>query len=176
MATTDPGLAGALLEVLRALTRHGAARAMQGRDGLSTTEAWVLDYLSRYDRTRVSAVAAWQGVDRSTMSVQLARLERRGFICRTPDPDDGRAVLVALTDEGRRRSEDQREAATRFVAEAVGSWNMSDRALLTDLLIRLTGDLSVLRDEDSEGRAGPGDDEERAADIRPRSSQPFEEA
>jgi DNA-binding MarR family transcriptional regulator len=37
-----------------------------------------------------------------TISVRVDRLAARGFVRRDPDPDDGRGVLVTLTDEGER--------------------------------------------------------------------------
>ena len=38
---------------------------------------------------------------RSSMSRAVARLERRDWVTRTPDPADGRYTLAVLTDEGR---------------------------------------------------------------------------
>lgn len=35
-----------------------------------------------------------------TMTNRINRLERRGYVRRSPDPEDGRQVLVALTQEG----------------------------------------------------------------------------
>jgi DNA-binding MarR family transcriptional regulator len=40
-----------------------------------------------------------------TMSMRLARLEEAGLVTREPDPEDGRGVIVTLTDEGKRRVE-----------------------------------------------------------------------
>jgi DNA-binding MarR family transcriptional regulator len=39
------------------------------------------------------------------MTSRLDRLERAGLITRTPDPNDGRAVRVHLTEQGERLAE-----------------------------------------------------------------------
>ena len=68
-------------DVINTLRREG------GRDGLHpkdlTTEALITT---------------------GAMTTRLNRLERNGLIVRTPDPDDGRAVLVRLTRLGRSRA------------------------------------------------------------------------
>ena len=46
-------------------------------------------------------------LDRSSggMTKNLKRLEERGLVERSPDPNDGRGVLVTLTEKGRRKAE-----------------------------------------------------------------------
>jgi DNA-binding MarR family transcriptional regulator len=66
---------------------------------LSLTQLRVLAIL-RDRRARMSALAAYLGLDRSTMSGLIERAERRGLVARAPDPGDGRAVDVFLTREG----------------------------------------------------------------------------
>src|SRR3954471_21719149 len=52
---------------------------------------------------RATDLAAYIGVGKATMSRQLRALEGLGLVTRAPDPADGRAFLVQLTDEGRSR-------------------------------------------------------------------------
>src|SRR5690606_41241441 len=47
-------------------------------------------------------LARTEGLDPSTMSRRLASLTARGLIHREPDPDDGRAQVLSLTEEGGR--------------------------------------------------------------------------
>ena len=68
---------------------------------LSLTQLRVLAIL-RDRRVRMSALAAYLGLDRSTMSGLIERAEKRGLVARAPDPGDGRAVDVFLTRERRR--------------------------------------------------------------------------
>src|SRR3954453_14240813 len=50
---------------------------------------------------RVSDLAGCVELDASTVSRQIKQLEDKKIVERTADPDDGRASLVRLTDEGR---------------------------------------------------------------------------
>ncbi len=51
--------------------------------------------------TRLTVLAARAGVTHQSMSELVAVLERRGYVERRPDPLDGRARLVCLTERGR---------------------------------------------------------------------------
>ena len=53
------------------------------------------------DRTlRMSMLAAISEGSLPRLSQAVGRLEKRGWMRRTPDPDDGRYTLAILTDEG----------------------------------------------------------------------------
>ena len=49
---------------------------------------------------RMSTIATWAGVQLPRLSQLAARMERRGWITRAPDPHDGRSTLATLTDAG----------------------------------------------------------------------------
>lgn len=51
--------------------------------------------------TRLSVLAARTGLTHQSISELVQALERRGYVERVPDPSDGRARLVRLTDKGR---------------------------------------------------------------------------
>ncbi len=51
---------------------------------------------------RMSALATSAGVDPSVMTYRIGRMEKKGLVERRTCPEDGRGVLAALTDEGRR--------------------------------------------------------------------------
>lgn len=53
------------------------------------------------DGTRLTVIAARAGLTHQAVGEVVAELERRGYVERRPDPDDGRARLVCLTDGGR---------------------------------------------------------------------------
>ena len=58
--------------------------------------------LWRHDETpsRVTALAGLLGVDTPTVTRKVQQLEREGYVAREPDPEDGRASLIPLTDSG----------------------------------------------------------------------------
>jgi DNA-binding MarR family transcriptional regulator len=51
-------------------------------------------------RLRVTALADYLGLDKSSMTGLVTRAERRGLLQRAPNPDDGRAVDVFITPDG----------------------------------------------------------------------------
>ena len=50
-----------------------------GIRNLAQTDAWLLSHLAATGPARMSALAEWQAVDRSTMTAQVKRLERAGL-------------------------------------------------------------------------------------------------
>lgn len=58
-----------------------------GIRNLAQTDAWLLSHLAATGPARMSALAEWQAVDRSTMTAQVKRLERAGLARRHTDPD-----------------------------------------------------------------------------------------
>jgi DNA-binding MarR family transcriptional regulator len=81
-------------QVTGVLTRIGA------ENDLSLTQLRVLGIL-RDRRPRVTELAAYLGLDKSTMSGLIDRAERRGLLARGKNPHDGRVVDVFLTPVGR---------------------------------------------------------------------------
>jgi len=67
---------------------------------VSRTEVGVLRRLLERPH-RITELAVAEGVTQPGITMLVNRLEERGWVSRGPDPNDGRAVLVSLTDEGR---------------------------------------------------------------------------
>jgi DNA-binding MarR family transcriptional regulator len=76
---------------------------LQRDAGLSHFEYSVLAGLSEApgESLRMSVLAAHADGSLPRLSQVIARLERRGLVRRTPDPDDGRYTLAVLTGAGR---------------------------------------------------------------------------
>ena len=68
---------------------------------LSLTQLRVLGLL-RDRRPRMAQLAAYLGLDKSSVSGLVERAERRGLVERVPSRDDARATEVAITAAGRR--------------------------------------------------------------------------
>jgi DNA-binding MarR family transcriptional regulator len=75
---------------------------LQRDSGLSFFEYQVLVVLSEaQDRTlRMSALASLAEGSLPRLSQVVARLEKRGWVRRGPDPTDGRFTLASLTEDG----------------------------------------------------------------------------
>ncbi|WP_241156266.1 MarR family winged helix-turn-helix transcriptional regulator [Leucobacter chromiireducens] len=95
-----------------------------------STVAWrVLGEVSRTP-SRISALAQQQRVAQPTMTSLVQRLEGEGWLTRAPDPEDGRATLVAATDAGRAALADYRETAAAAVDPHLARLTDFDRATL----------------------------------------------
>lgn len=104
---------------------------------LSLTQLRVLAIL-RGRRLRMSELADYLGLERSTLSGLIDRAEARGLLERVPDRQDGRAIDVLLTDRGRRlapRVFAQVSAGLRPMVDVLGvAEQQSLQKLLTAML------------------------------------------
>jgi DNA-binding MarR family transcriptional regulator len=96
-----------------------------------------LDLLTRRDERPMKELAARLRVEPSTATRAVQRLENDGLVQRFASPDDGRVVLVRITDEGRRRHD--AVAARRSIAmmHILSEFDPGERAHLAELMDRL---------------------------------------
>ncbi|MBI5105051.1 MAG: MarR family transcriptional regulator [Solirubrobacterales bacterium] len=127
-STTDLG--EALDRRVRALNRLVRAHTDYG---LSITAASVLSRLTDGPQ-RVTELASAEAVAQPSMTALVGRLEARGLVTRTRDQADARAVLVALTDEGRERLLDARRRRAEVLAERLRALDPDVRAAIAAAL------------------------------------------
>jgi DNA-binding MarR family transcriptional regulator len=138
---TGDRLTSGLARVIRS-GRHLSVRAADALYGDLPSFGWALLVpLEQDGEQRCSALAARAGVDVSVASRQLATLERSGYVERRPDPHDGRASLMHLTDEGARALAVTRALRAQWAGTALADWDEDDARLLSGLLERLATDL-----------------------------------
>ncbi|KAE8765420.1 MarR family winged helix-turn-helix transcriptional regulator [Georgenia thermotolerans] len=156
----DEQLHSAFLALLRWTSRSAVRTRLWTGDGveLTPTDAWLIDALAAHGPMRVTTLAGWQGVDKSTVTPQVRRLERAGLVDRRPDPEDGRASLLTLSAHGREVRERVRAAGGQALSRSLASWDDADRRALAELLIRFVATV-----EQAEGDEAAG----HGADRRP---------
>jgi DNA-binding MarR family transcriptional regulator len=86
---------------------------------------------------RASDLVARLGLDKSTVSRQVASLVDLGLVTREADPADGRAQVLSTSEEGTARLTRIREARRARWEADLAHWPSEDVALLGDLLARL---------------------------------------
>ncbi|MFJ2864598.1 MarR family winged helix-turn-helix transcriptional regulator [Kitasatospora sp. NPDC087314] len=96
----------------------------------------LLGYVEQAGPVRVTDVGVHFAVGKATVSRQIRALEELGLVAREADPQDGRAALVSLTEDGRRRYLAARDARMRRVRELLGNWSREDVDRFADLLHR----------------------------------------
>ncbi|MFC4117883.1 MarR family winged helix-turn-helix transcriptional regulator [Nonomuraea zeae] len=114
-------------EVAGVLTRIG------GEHDLSLTQLRVLGIL-RDRRARVTELAAYLGLDKSTMSTLIARAERRGLLTRGKNPHDGRVVEVYMTPAGLELAKRVEDDIRRALGPATGRLDSEQVDRLVNLL------------------------------------------
>ncbi|MGY1632738.1 MarR family winged helix-turn-helix transcriptional regulator [Geodermatophilus sp. SYSU D01186] len=124
--------------------RHLSVRAAAALYGDLPSYDWaLLAPLQQDGEQRCSVLAARAGVDVSVVSRQLAVLERSGYVARRPDPADGRAHLVYVTEAGEAALAGTRALRSEWAETALADWDEHDAGLLSDLLERLAADLDA---------------------------------
>ncbi|NEC92229.1 MarR family transcriptional regulator [Streptomyces sp. SID12501] len=122
---------------LRRARASSGEMAREVHPDLESSAYGLLVRLDECGRQRATELAAYIGVGKATMSRQLRALEELGLIAREPDPADGRAWLVHLTDEGRVRFRAVREARRERYVRELAAWDRVEVAELARLLHRL---------------------------------------
>jgi len=83
--------------------------------GIPMSQAMVLQTLAASRRgQRMSAIAEALGVTQSTATRLVEPLVREGRVARRPDPDDGRSVVIVLTEKGRESADDLGRQSQRW--------------------------------------------------------------
>lgn len=102
----------------------------------------VLLAIARSSPLRLVDLAEEFGLDKSTMSRQVSSLLALGLVRRRPDPEDGRAFLLELSDEGRGRLEEVSRARHEEIRSRLAAWSADEVATLADGLTRLATSLT----------------------------------
>jgi len=104
---------------------------------LSRTEVGLLRTVSEGPR-RITELAEMEGLAQPTMTILIKRLEQRGLVQRERRSEDGRVVLVDITQSGRVALQDYREQ----MSEAIGAYlsEISDEQV--DALVAATKTLA----------------------------------
>jgi DNA-binding MarR family transcriptional regulator len=131
------------------LARHldlarGAAFAEHGLEG------WEFDVLSALRRAGApyelspGQLVAQTLVTSGTMTNRVDRLERRGLVGRSPDPNDRRGVIVSLTPTGRQVVDAAMADLLQRERGLLGGLDEGDQAALADSLRRLLAPFETL--------------------------------
>jgi len=125
------------IALMRAVRRLRAERADAE---LSDGHYSVLAYLDRNGPSTPRQLATFERVQPPSMTRTIAALVDGGFAIRTDHPQDGRQVLVSLTDTGRHTVRETRRRRDGWLTRRLADLDPGERAVLTtatDILRRI---------------------------------------
>ncbi len=92
---------------------------------------------------RASDLVDLFSIDKGAVSRQVQALLELGLIERSPDPDDRRAAILTITDEGARRLEAAAEKRRAEVLGRLSSWEPADLQAFVESLARYNAALET---------------------------------
>jgi DNA-binding MarR family transcriptional regulator len=109
-------------------------RLQAATGGLSHGLLSAMAVIAKRGPLRLSDLAQLEGVSAPTMTRTVAELEARGYVVRSPDPVDGRAVLIAAADAGTAAVLDARTTRAQLVSELLATLDEADAAAIAAAL------------------------------------------
>ncbi|ESR68498.1 MarR family transcriptional regulator [Pseudomonas aeruginosa VRFPA05] len=124
--------------ILRQANQRYAALFANGiGNGLTPTQWAALVRLGETGPCPQNQLGRLTAMDAATIKGVVERLDKRGLIQRSADPDDGRRLLVSLSPAGRAELEAGLAAAREINRQALASLSPQEQETLRALLARL---------------------------------------
>ncbi|WP_405467380.1 MarR family winged helix-turn-helix transcriptional regulator [Streptomyces canus] len=128
-------------EAIILFSRNAKARANNMHDDLSFVAYTMLSYVGSVPQPTASDLAERYGLEKSTVSRQLSRLEEDGLLRRVAHPSRPRTKLLELTDTGHARLARVRQHQRKGLEERLGRWPDEDVEAFGRLLRRFVTEL-----------------------------------
>ncbi|UQA93388.1 MarR family winged helix-turn-helix transcriptional regulator [Streptomyces halobius] len=154
---TDPALLDALQHQVAVFARRAEQSRLggvgQARNSMDRAAYLLLNRLDQEGPMGVKALAAGMGIDSSTVTRQVAPLVDSGLVSRATHPEDGRAVVLQLSERGHSRLEEVRASRRALMAMVTEDWSEEERDAFCTLLTRFNTSLATVAT--SLGAVGP---------------------
>ncbi|MDN4171623.1 MarR family transcriptional regulator [Nocardioides sp. SOB77] len=129
--------------LIRRVRRVIGERARAVHADLQPASYLMLGYLASHGPVRASVVAEVFGIDKGAISRQVQHLMELGLLDRSPDPNDGRATLLAASEDAVRRLDEVAAMRREYLDERLGDWSDDDLADFAGTLARYNATLGV---------------------------------
>ena len=134
LVRTHAGLASSLAVSVSRLSRR---LRKERHSELSPTQLTALGALLRQGPLTVGALARHENVQPPSMTRTVNHLEELGMLVRESDPDDGRQVLVRLSEAGTDLLEAERKRRDAWLAQRLIELEPKERAVLREAAVIL---------------------------------------
>jgi DNA-binding MarR family transcriptional regulator len=128
--------------LIRRVRRVIGVRARAVHESLQPASYLILSHVNENGPVRASSIVEVFDIDKGAISRQVAHLIDLGLVARTPDPDDGRATLLTVTDEGARRLKDVADHRRKWLEEQLDDWSERELSAFVSELARYNAALS----------------------------------
>ena len=122
-------------------------RAARAGVEVSTPGMGILGVLERGGPQRVSLIARRAGMVGPQASRELRSLEAAGYVERTADHTDRRAVVVSISAKGTDAYMRLRDASVAAAGTALAEWSSDELAKVARLLSRMADDFTAVAHE-----------------------------
>lgn len=126
-----------LMDVARVLRYR--ARGEEGTTGVMSQHAArvLMAHLAVLGRASQLTLAEKTRFSTPTVSILLRKMEKEGYVCRTPDQNDRRVMLVTLSEKGARFDREQLARICENDRRATEGFTPEEEATLVSLLERM---------------------------------------
>jgi DNA-binding MarR family transcriptional regulator len=128
--------------VIRAAQRHSAW--IEKQCGVSGAQLWIMQELHEMPGMRVGEIANKLAIHQTTASNLLRLLEKRGYLVKSRDPEDQRAVKLALSEQGAELLAQAPKPARGLLPEALRQLNSKQLIQLSKGLQGLLTGIGVI--------------------------------
>ena len=128
--------------LIRRVRRVIGVRARAVHESLQPSSYLILAHINESGPVRASSMVELFDIDKGAISRQVHHLMELGLIDPAPDPDDGRATLLKVTDEGARRMKDVADHRRKMLDQQLGDWTDEELSAFVSELARYNASLS----------------------------------
>ena len=121
-------------ELMTVFRRFVADAAERVSPGMLPATFKTLSVVSRFGPMTLSALAERLAADKGFLSRAISELEEMGLVARTPDPNDRRSRLIAVTEIGYERLREARAPHESRLHEALADWSVEEIGNLSTML------------------------------------------
>lgn len=112
--------------LLRRARRAVAQRAAAVHPDLQPGAYLMLGYVRRHGPLRAAALCEVFDLDKAAVSRQVQHLLDLGLVDRTPDPEDGRATLIAISTSGATAMGAVSDERRKGLDERLAEWSLEE--------------------------------------------------